>query len=114
MLVGTRRYVADVAKGVKDVAGVVGAVSEEIEEKVRPDPSEGGLEDLNTPELKSGSGLGEGMHAEPSSRMKEIKVEYPSPKVDFIERIEKVCSSLIFPHGRIISFLTERFGLGLG
>ena len=113
MLVGTRRYVADVAKGIKDVAGVVGAVSEEVEEKVRPGPGEGGAEGLNTPELKSGSGLGEGMHAEPSSRMKEIKVEYPSPKVDFIEKIENVRVFAFNPHGRIISFLTERFGLGL-
>ncbi|PAV18515.1 hypothetical protein PNOK_0535700 [Pyrrhoderma noxium] len=92
LLTGTRQYVADVAKGVKDVAGVVGAMSEEVEEKVRPSPGEGGVEGLNMPELKSGSGLGGGMHAEPSSRMKEIKVEYPSLKVDFIERIEKVFS----------------------
>ena len=97
MLVGTRQYVADVAKGIKDVAGVVGAVSEEVEEKVRPGPGEGGAEGLNMSDLKSGSGLGEGMHAEPSSRMKEIKVEYPSPKVDFIERIERVCASAHLP-----------------
>ena len=114
MLVGTRQYVADVAKGVKDVAGVVGAVSEEVEEKVRPSPREGSAEGLNTSGLESGPGLGERMHADPSSRMKEIKVEYPSPKVDFIERIERVCISPYLPSWENYILSDRKIWAGVG